>query len=228
MGQRRLHRAASMIIAAMFFYGASDAIGGTNHIVRFGGVYGDAFSPNSLSVSVNDTITWIGDFVFHTVTSTTIPAGAAPFYHASGSSFAYVVRTPGTYNYQCDNHYIYGMVGSFTASATGVGEDAPPGRIVFFRLEQNFPNPFNPTTMIAYAVPSRSSVSLKVYNALGGEVAQLVSGLQEAGEHRISFDGSGLSSGVYFYRLQARESPQSPTGGDGKLFTATRTLLLLK
>jgi hypothetical protein len=99
---------------------------------------------------------------------------------------------------------------------TGVNDVAGntvPGR---FTLEQNYPNPFNPSTMIRYGLPHKSAVLLTVFNTLGQQVAQLVSGEQEAGYHEVRFDASGLSSGLYFYNLQA---------GD---FVATKQLLLLK
>jgi len=70
-------------------------------------------------------------------------------------------------------------------------------------LEQNYPNPFNPTTTIRYGLPRASNVSLAVYNTLGQLVRTLVSGGEQAGDHEVEFDGSGLASGVYFYRIQA-------------------------
>ena len=71
-----------------------------------------------------------------------------------------------------------------------------------YALLQNYPNPFNPTTTIIYGIPHKTFVALTVFNALGQPVATLVSGEQEAGSHQAIFDGSNLSSGTYFYRLQ--------------------------
>ncbi len=85
-----------------------------------------------------------------------------------------------------------------------------------FRLDQNYPNPFNPTTAISYELSSVSNVTLKVYDILGREVASLVSARQNPGSYTVNFDGSGLPSGVYFYRLVAGTS------------TAMKKLVLLK
>jgi hypothetical protein len=70
-------------------------------------------------------------------------------------------------------------------------------------LNQNYPNPFNPTTEIGYQISEIGRTRLSVYDLLGREVAVLVDGVMPAGEHRVSFDASGLSSGVYLYRLQS-------------------------
>jgi len=75
-----------------------------------------------------------------------------------------------------------------------------------FRLDQNFPNPFNPATTISFAVPKRSNVSLKVYDLMGREVATLVEDNLEPGGYQTAFDGSRFASGVYVYRLTAGQS----------------------
>ena len=72
-----------------------------------------------------------------------------------------------------------------------------------YSLSQNFPNPFNPSTTIRYALPGRSSVTLTLFNALGQHVATLVSREEEAGYHELTFDASALASGIYFYRVRA-------------------------
>ncbi len=70
-------------------------------------------------------------------------------------------------------------------------------------LLQNFPNPFNPTTTIRFALPLSETVRLKVFDVLGREIAQLAEGLFEAGIHEVRFDARQLSSGIYFYSLEA-------------------------
>lgn len=84
---------------------------------------------------------------------------------------------------------------------TGVSERFPLPRI--FQLDQNYPNPFNPTTTISFSIPTRSFVSLKVYDLLGREVAVVLSEELVAGKHERQWEAENLPSGVYFYRLQA-------------------------
>lgn len=72
-----------------------------------------------------------------------------------------------------------------------------------FSLEQNYPNPFNPSTIIEYQLPIVSNVSLKVYDILGNEIATLVNENKEAGNYAVEFNASRISSGIYFYKLQA-------------------------
>lgn len=85
-----------------------------------------------------------------------------------------------------------------------------------FGLSQNYPNPFNPGTLIKYQLPANSQVTIKVYNILGDEVATIVNEEKPAGSYEIKFDASQLSSGVYFYKLQAGS------------FVETKKMILLK
>jgi uncharacterized repeat protein (TIGR01451 family) len=78
----------------------------------------------------------------------------------------------------------------------------PAGGVSDVTLQQNFPNPFNPSTSIAFHLPGRDVASLTVYNELGVEVARLLDGTElDAGWHTVAFDASALSSGRYYYRL---------------------------
>lgn len=85
-----------------------------------------------------------------------------------------------------------------------------------FYLAQNYPNPFNPSTQISFTLAKRSNVTLKVYNSLAQEVAEIVNGNLIEGNHTINFDASGLSAGVYFYQLRTSD------------FTSTKKMTLLK
>ncbi len=95
---------------------------------------------------------------------------------------------------------------------------APPEPIIpiHFSLAQNYPNPFNAQTGISFSLPQTADASLVIYDLLGKEVAILVSGVQAAGTHHLTFDARELGSGVYFYRLSHNK------------LTETRKLVLLK
>jgi hypothetical protein len=99
---------------------------------------------------------------------------------------------------------------------TGTGEEPNVGLPVVYSLDQNYPNPFNPSTTISFDLPTGDHTSLKVFNLLGQEVSTLVSGLLPAGSHTVVFDATGLSSGMYFYRLESGT------------FLATRRMMVVK
>jgi acetyl esterase/lipase len=101
-------------------------------------------------------------------------------------------------------------------SAVSVKDSPHSSTPLKFTLSQNYPNPFNPTTTIKYELPKSSVVRLSVYDILGREVAVLVNESRNAGGYEVKFDASGLSSGVYCYRLQAGN------------FVQTKKLLLLR
>ena len=70
-----------------------------------------------------------------------------------------------------------------------------------YKLFQNYPNPFNPKTIIQYSIPEKSLVSIKIFNALGKEVFTLVNEEKSSGNYEVEYDGSGLTSGIYYYQL---------------------------
>lgn len=90
----------------------------------------------------------------------------------------------------------------YNGEQTGVKDESSAHLQLSTSLEQNYPNPFNPVTSIEYQVPRYEMVMLKVYDVLGNEVATLVNERKAPGKYEIQFDGSNLSSGVYFYKLQ--------------------------
>lgn len=97
-----------------------------------------------------------------------------------------------------------------------VGVESTPEYPKEYSLSQNYPNPFNPSTTIKYDLPVVSKVSIKIFDLLGKEVASLVNEEKEAGYHQVLFDGKGLSSGTYFFRIQADN------------FVQTKKMILIK
>jgi len=104
----------------------------------------------------------------------------------------------------------------FTAGSIGVGVKENKMRPNKIQLNQNYPNPFNPTTSISFNLPFQSDVSLKVYDLLGREIQTLHNGNLNSGTHRFSFNGSKLTSGIYFVKL---------ISGD---FSETKKMVLMK
>jgi beta-glucosidase len=99
-----------------------------------------------------------------------------------------------------DPLYAYGYGLTYSPTAVNGGAQTAPAT---FSLDQNYPNPFNPSTTITFSLPSRAFVTLHVYNALGREIATLVSGEMDAGTYARELNGESLPSGMYFYQLRA-------------------------
>jgi hypothetical protein len=100
---------------------------------------------------------------------------------------------------------------TFTTDAIATSVETDGRMPQRFALEQNYPNPWNPTTTIRYRVGKTGLVSLKLYDALGREVMTLVNETQPPGQYLVDLDGSGLASGVYLYRLVSGTFLQSRT-----------------
>lgn len=124
------------------------------------------------------------------------------------------------YSLALNNSYIFAGTGKgvwrlqYPETTTNVEnfKEVPAG----FELEQNYPNPFNPSTTIRYSIPEAEHVTLKVYDELGREIKTLVDENKQAGQHEVQFNGSGLASGIYYYRITS-----------GK-FSEVKKLILMK
>jgi type IX secretion system substrate protein len=103
--------------------------------------------------------------------------------------------------------FVFGAVG-----VNEVGSEIPSK----YALSQNYPNPFNPSTVINFSIPESGLVTMKVYNLLGQEVAELVNDVKSAGSYEVSFDATDFTSGLYVYKIQAGQ------------FSASRKMLLIK
>lgn len=108
--------------------------------------------------------------------------------------------------------WMYTWLGSTDVIATDVKEELP----FSFALDQNYPNPFNPATQIKYSIAKAGVVTLKVYDILGRQVADLVNKYQDAGKYSVDFNASRLASGVYIYRIESNS------------FTSVKKMMLIK
>ena len=201
-----------------------------------GGVY--ISSDNGVNWTLSQSITWVtslitigsnifvgsyGDGVWR---STNLGNSWSQINDGLGSG-AYYVLSLGA-----DNQYIFAGTGAssiwrrpLSQVVTDVNDDqdSHPSK---FSLSQNYPNPFNPSTKIKYSIPASEFVTLKVYDVLGNEVATLADEYKPAGSYEVEFSAKGgsasggnaynLSSGIYFYRLQAGS------------FVETKKLILMK
>ena len=114
----------------------------------------------------------------------------------------------------CETLDTFGVMGlkDFVTDVESNSEVMPTA----FALEQNFPNPFNPSTKINYSIPTEGFVTLDVYNSIGQKVAALVSETKTAGTYTVNFDASNLTSGIYFYKISSGS------------FSETKKMILLK
>jgi hypothetical protein len=134
--------------------------------------------------------------------------GYVSFYRTGGSAFG-----NGPYGKTLQGAIIDGVrYGEILSDINQVSNEIPAG----YELKQNFPNPFNPSTVIQFAIPKKQSVKISVFNTLGQEISVLVNGVKDAGKYQYIFNGKNLSSGIYFYRLETAN------------FTETKRMMLVK
>jgi plastocyanin len=191
------------------------------HIIRFGDELGYVYSPSTLYVAIGDSVRWEGEFSSHPLSSTSVPPGALGFHNEAGTVFTYFVEVEGVYNYRCDTHHSSGMTGSFASTITGIDERQSNTAPVVYQLENNYPNPFNPSTSIGFQLPAEEHVEMRIYNLLGQEVRTLINERRTAGSHRVVWDGRDengelVASGMYIYQIKAEG------------FVSARTMLLVR
>jgi hypothetical protein len=168
-------------------------IGGSNYVHKWivrnmvNGATGEALSTGHWASGTVKTKSW----------STTLPSGWV-WYNCNANAFAYFYQGSLT-SY---SSYVLQTKKMNVTVITGVENQGSPLPVNYI-LNQNYPNPFNPVTNIHFSIPKDGNVTLKVYDILGNEVASLYNGYLKAGYYNTEFDGSKLSSGIYFYRLTA-------------------------
>jgi hypothetical protein len=178
-----------------------------------GSTYGPVLGPVSVTLDSGVTIS--------RERTQTVPAGA-PAGMYSYNAFAIAGIDTSTDSFPFVKMGLVELDGSFGWENTGESFDewlAGGGEVLIpdlYSLDQNYPNPFNPYTTIRFGLPKAGQVRLYLYNLLGQRVVQLVDGYRGAGYHEVTFDGSGMASGMYIYRIEA---------GD---YNAVRKVVLVK
>jgi len=163
-----------------------------------------SFSPGELTITLGDAVRWTNVLGTHNVKAddnsfTSGPAAPAQW------EFKHTFTIVGQHPYYCEPHGGPGgqdMAGVVIVQ-NPVSVDDENLVADKFELMQNYPNPFNPSTSIQYVISNREFVTLKIYNILGDEVVTLVNEDKEQGVYDITFDATGLSSGMYLYKLHA-------------------------
>lgn len=198
----------------------------TTHTVTNSGF---AFSPSSLTINLGDTVSFVlassHDAV--EVSQTTWNANGNTSNGGFSTPFGggkVIIQTVGTKYYVCSPHATFGMKGTITVNTATEVSDNKNTNVLSFNLFQNYPNPFNPITTIRYVLPQTSHVTLKIYNVIGQVVTTLVDGVELAGYKSVEWNASHAPSGVYTFRIQARQID----GGQASNFTQTKKLLLIK
>lgn len=163
--------------------------GSGSYVVRFGYVL--ASGATSATLTINDgtgqTVTLTGDAGKKLEVDVTVSLDEG------ANSIKFDVPTGGVWVDRMDFF-------SLGSTGTSIEDDT---FVDGFRLDQNYPNPFNPSTLINFSLPQAGDIKLSVYNILGQRVAVLANGKFTAGTHTVRFDGTGLASGMYLYRLEA-------------------------
>jgi len=175
------------------------------------------FTPANLTVTVNDTVRWININGTHNVVADDNSFTSGP---PSSSNWVYdkIFTAEGNNPYYCVLHGGPGGSGMSGVITVMNPVSVFDQNIVVnkFNLEQNYPNPFNPNTIIRYQTAEQSNVTITVFNSIGKKIATLLNEVKPKGTYNIEFDGSNLSSGIYYFTLQAGP------------FTDTKKMILLK
>jgi len=190
---------------------------------------GFTFSPATITIAPGDTVNFVLASIHNAiqVNKTTWDANGntsnGGFQTPFGGGIV-ILQQSGTYYYVCQNHASMGMKGIINvATSTGI-TSGPNNNPTRFELDQNYPNPFNPTTTISFSIPASSYVTLKIYSLLGVEVQTLTQQSYTPGVYTLTWNASGIGSGVYFYQLIGRDMENISV----PVFTETHRLIVLK
>ena len=180
---------------------------------------------NTLSALFDTTLTKnYSELIYVSTESFDSPKGSGVWSKPKGKGqFAYIAGRPYKFNHADLRTNMQKILVDGMGEVVGVNDKTDENIPLKFELSQNYPNPFNPSTTIKYSIPvetfrgtASQKVTLKVYDVLGKEVTTLVNKEQSAGGYEVEFNAKKITSGVYFYKLQAGS------------FTETKKMLLLR
>lgn len=194
-----------IIIMLVVILITSDIIAQTTHDVT---VANFSFTPSQLTIKVGDIVRWTNSGGLHNVVAddNSFTSGAAS---TINWVYEHTFNSPGSNPYYCSVHGGPGGVGMSGVITVQAATDVDDKVLTNtdYKLFQNFPNPFNPSTIITFQVFVQSSVSIIVYDIIGNQVATLLNEEKPAGKYTVNFDASNtgklLSSGIYYYKMRA-------------------------
>jgi len=177
-------------------------------------------SPLGTTVMDGDTVRWIWNGgVFHTIAADASSPKQWNSGTVNGAGFEFDLQFtsadgPGPFPYTCLNHPTLMIDTIFVTIATDINDDLPQELPNRYSISQNYPNPFNLSTTIRYTIPTRSQVTISIYNVMGQKVNTIVDETKSAGSHTAYWDGTDkagkvVSTGVYFYRILAGDFVES-------------------
>lgn len=167
------------------------------------------FSPATVNVTAGDTVRWTNNGVMtHTTTSNTGVWNSG--FMSPSAVFSRQFNGVGSFSYNCTIHPLMTGTVVVDSGSLDVKDQNDDNLPKSFRLEQNFPNPFNASTTITYELAYPEKATLTIYNLTGRKIRTLSEGRKSAGQHRLVWDGKDengdtVSSGIYLYRLTVGE-----------------------
>jgi plastocyanin len=215
----------TLLICVFILLSASIALSVTHTIINSG----FTFSPSALTINQGDTVNFVLGSLHDAIEVSQATWNANGTTSNGGFQVPFgggivVSLSQGTHYYVCSNHVLLGMKGTITVNLSSGVQTIDNKLPSSFKLSQNFPNPFNPSTSISYSIAQPSFISLKIFNILGEEVETLIESESAPGRYEVIWNGSTQSSGMYFYQLKAK----SISNNSNQLFVETKRLLLIK
>lgn len=195
----------------------------SNKLIQLEALNGGLFGFNiefekNQSMTFNEPTTTLNALIASNFTENNVKVAIASSVELKGNFLTIPIESVDGDEVLTIDYFINATPGQFEVDLSGwlTTNEALVNKPKSFELNQNYPNPFNPSTSIEYAIPFDAHITLEVFNALGQKVMELVNGRKSAGYYSETFDASGLSSGVYLYKLTAPS------------FTQTKKMLLIK